>query len=216
MGRALFASLQLAQASSHQELHTTKVILLGFSGAGSLVARLAGYAPDRVLAVISADPGHFDPLGIDTVTLSQTSIMVPQLILAGGADTVSGTQRPYDYFRRHADRGAPWAFVIQNKTPHCCIINAKRLVLQWLGAMLARPSADMWQAVDRRQGWTGFVSTQLNDTKDNWSGTNSSVTDATIQRAESKPPRDMAPPDGSRPNSLRRVGSRLFDNLSIR
>src|SRR5205807_674267 len=50
IGRALFAALsQLAQSSGHQELASAKVILLGFSGAGSLVARLTGYAPERLL-----------------------------------------------------------------------------------------------------------------------------------------------------------------------
>jgi hypothetical protein len=71
IGRALFRALsQLAQSSGHQELASAKLILLGFSGAGSLVARLAGYAPDRVIAAIPADASQFSPLGIETVTLS--------------------------------------------------------------------------------------------------------------------------------------------------
>jgi hypothetical protein len=55
IGRALFAALtQLAQSSHHPELASCKLILLGFSGTGSLAGRLAGYAPDRILAVIAA------------------------------------------------------------------------------------------------------------------------------------------------------------------
>ena len=87
IGRALFRALsQLAQSSGHQELASAKLILLGFSGAGSLVARLAGYAPDRVIAAIPADASQFSPLGIDTVTLSPEALAVPQLILTGSTD----------------------------------------------------------------------------------------------------------------------------------
>ena len=108
IGRALFSALsQLAQASSHPELASAKLILLGFSGTGSLVGRLAQYAPTRVLAVIATDPGHFDPLGVDTISLSPTAAAVPQLILAGSSDAVSGTQRPYAYFRRYSRSGCP-------------------------------------------------------------------------------------------------------------
>jgi len=67
---------------------------MSFSGGGSLVARLAGYAPDRVIAAIPADPSQFDPLGMDTVNLSQTALAIPQLILTGSAAPVSGTKRP--------------------------------------------------------------------------------------------------------------------------
>ena len=101
LGRALFAALtQLAQNSSHPELASAKLILLGFSGTGSLVGRLAEFAPDRVLAVIPTDPGHFDPLGVDTIRLSPKAAAIPHLILTGSADAVSGTQRPYAYFRK--------------------------------------------------------------------------------------------------------------------
>ena len=116
IGRALFSALsQLAQTSGHAELASAKLILLGFSGAGSLVGRLAGFAPDRVLAVIATNPGHFDPLGMETIGLSPLAATIPQLILAGSADAVSGTQRPYAYFRRYFDQGAPlsYAYLLQ-------------------------------------------------------------------------------------------------------
>jgi len=108
IGRTLFAALsQLAQSSGHQELASAKLILLGFSGTGSLVARLTGYAPDRVIAAIPADASQFSPLGIDTVTLSSEALAIPQFILAGSADHVSGTKRPYEYFRKYFEVGAP-------------------------------------------------------------------------------------------------------------
>ena|SRR6516225_1860541 len=87
---------------------------------------------------MATDPGHFDPLGVDTITLSSEAAAIPELILAGGADAICGTQRPYAYFRKYFDQGAPWTFVVQNQTPHCCIINAKALAFQWLDAGRAR------------------------------------------------------------------------------
>jgi len=203
IGRALFAALnQLAQSSGHPELASAKVILLGFSGAGSLAGRFPAYAPDRVLAVIAANPGH-NPLGVDTIDLSPKAAAVPQLILVGGADAITGTQRPYAYFRKYFDEGAPWTFVIQNETPHCCVINAKALVLQWLDAVVA-------QKVTPPSGQYGFIRTVPSKTeecpepcrprapvwrrsaKDTWGGANWSVTDATIDRRQN-PPGGMMP-----------------------
>jgi hypothetical protein len=204
IGRALFSALsQLAQTSSHPELASAKLILLGFSGTGSLVGRLAEYAPDRVLAVIPTDPGHFDPLGVDTINLSPKAAAIPHLILTGSADAVSGTQRPYAYFRRYFDQGAPWTFIVQNNAPHCCIMNAKVLILEWLDAVVV-------QRVKRAAGWYGFIKSQpsaatdcpdqssparpswCRSTKDTWGGANWSVTAATIDK-RSDPPDGMMP-----------------------
>jgi dienelactone hydrolase len=202
LGRALFAALtQLAQASSHPELGSAKLILLGFSGTGSLAGRLAEFAPDRILAVIPTDPGHFDPLGVDTIFLSPKAVAIPHLILVGSSDAVSGTQRPYQYFRRHFDQGAPWTFVVQNKAPHCCIMNAKGLILQWLDAVVV-------QGLTRATGLYGFIKQQRSEaidcpdqsaparpswcrsTKDTWGGANWSVGAATIDRRQ-HPPKEM-------------------------
>ena len=194
LGRALFAALaQLAERSGHLELASAKIILLGFSGTGSLVARMTEYAADRVIASIPTHPGHFDPLGMDTVTLSQKATAIPQLILVGSADAVSGTQRPYDYFRRHFDKGAPWTFVAQNRVPHCCIMNAKALILEWLDAVVVR-------RLTRATGRYGFITTEPTDargcpgqtapvrpslcldSKDTWGGQNWSVSSAFVER----------------------------------
>ena len=204
IGRALFAALtQLAQTSSHPELGSAKLILLGFSGTGSLVGRLAEFAPDRVLAVIPTDPGHFDPLGVDTITLSSKAIAIPHLILTGSSDAVSGTQRPYEYFRRHFDKGAPWTFVVQNKAPHCCIMNAKSLILRWVDDVVV-------QRLTRATGWYGFIKNRPSEaidcpgqsapvrrswcrsTQDTWGGANWSVSAATSER-HPNPPNGMMP-----------------------
>jgi len=173
IGRAMFAALeQFAQTTSHPELAASKVILSGFSGGGSLVARMVGYAPNRVIAAIPFAPGNVEPLGINTVELPAEALAIPQLIIANGGDNVCGTERPYKYFQQYYERGAPWTFVVQNKIPHCCIGNAKTLILTWLEAIikLRRPTAEPnpLQPVSRRSGWSTFFKTELTGAKDDW------------------------------------------------
>jgi hypothetical protein len=95
LGRALFSALdQLAATAHHPELSSAKLVLLGFSGTGVLAARFAGYAPQRLAAVIPANAGHFDPVGLSTLRLTEQGQAVPQFILAGSQDAVSGVSRP--------------------------------------------------------------------------------------------------------------------------
>ena len=62
IGRALLQSItQFAQQSHHPELEQSKLILLSFSGGGSMVARMVAYAPDRILAAVEYAPGHREP-----------------------------------------------------------------------------------------------------------------------------------------------------------
>lgn len=194
LGRALFTAIaHLSTSAGHGELTSAKLILLGFSGTGSLVGRFAAYATDRLLAVIATNPGHHDPVGMDTIALSATAAAVPQLVLVGSADAVSGTARPYQYFQRHFDQGAPWTFVVQNLAPHCCIINAKALILEWLDAVVG-------QRLTRSAGYFGFVRTTpttatdcpgqtdsvrrswCRSATDHWGSPTWSVTSATIER----------------------------------
>jgi dienelactone hydrolase len=173
IGRAMFTALeQFARTTSHAELSANKVILTSFSAGGSLVARMAGYAPDRVIAAIPYAPGNIEPLGINTVELQAEALAIPQLIIANGSDNVCGTQRPYEYFQQYYKRGAPWTFVVQNNIPHCCIGNAKTLILTWLEAIikLRQPTVEpkSLQPVSRRSGWSAFFKTELTATKDDW------------------------------------------------
>src|SRR5258706_10185230 len=133
---------------------------------------------------------------MDNVRLPAAAIFVPELILAGGADKVSGTQRPYDYFRQYRDRGAPWAFLVQNKTPHCCIINAKALILAWLEEIikLRQPSATKpLRKVDDSKGWSGFIRTCAADIHDDWGSSTWDVCGASIQPVGRAAPSDKIP-----------------------
>ena len=90
--------------------------------------------------------------------------------------------RKWDYFRRHFEQGAPWTFVVQNNAPHCCIINAKALVLTWLEAVVVRQV----KADSGRWGYIRTTPSTLDDcltprprlsppchsSQDTWSGTN--------------------------------------------
>jgi dienelactone hydrolase len=189
LGRALFAALdQFATAAGHHELTRIPLIFLGFSGAGPLCARLVGSYPKRVLAAILSSPGHYEPLGIDTVELSSDSLRVPQLIIAGGADKVSGTARPYQYFRKYRDRGAPLAFVVQNGSPHCCTANARQLILSWLEAVVkerSSPEGTPLRDVDLRVGWLAFFKSQQTEIADSFGLKTFEAKTATIERSNS-------------------------------
>lgn len=142
-----------------------------------------------MLAAVLSSPGHYEPLGIDTVELNPESLQVPQLILAGSADKVSGTARPYLYFRKYFDRDAPSAFVVQNKSPHCCTANARYLILKWLEAVLKqrqRSESTTLGEIDQRVGWLAFFKTHQTETTDSFGLTTFEVTAATIEKFEFK------------------------------
>lgn len=190
LGRALSAALdQFAATSGHRELATTRLIFLGFSGAGPLSARLVAYFVNRTLAAVLSAPGHYEPLGMDTVEMNAQSLMVPELIIAGSADKVSGTARPYLYFKRYRDRGAPWAFVVQNGSPHCCTANARDLILKWLEAVWRREDARQNNApseTDQGVGWLAFIKTQQTETTDSFGLKTFKVTAERIEKVPSE------------------------------
>jgi dienelactone hydrolase len=191
LGRVLFAALsQFADLSRHPELASAKVILLGFSGAGSLCARMVNFVPERIVAAILSAPGHYEPQGIDTVHLNADDLTVPELILTGGRDEVSGTDRPYSYFQKYRNLGAPWLFVVQNNSPHCCTANAKDLILLWLNAIiqLRRPSGSTPLArINQRKGWLAYFRTEVTDTKDSFGCVTFNVVNARIEKTQKHP-----------------------------
>lgn len=105
IGRALLTALrQFASASHHPELAQSALTFFSFSGGGSLVARMAGFAPDRTLAVIAYAPGQYEPLGMDTIDLPTKALDVPQLIIANGADSRAARDRKHDRMLTMAER----------------------------------------------------------------------------------------------------------------
>ncbi|MBM3737684.1 MAG: hypothetical protein FJW39_18040 [Acidobacteria bacterium] len=163
VGRAMFKALdQFAAEAGRAELAGAGVIAMGWSGAGSLVGRLAGYRTERYVAGIAYAPGQYEPLGMDTIALLEPAARRPQLIIANGGDGINGTERPYGYFRKYYERGAPWTFVVQNRTPHCCLQNAQTLILEWLAAVLAADGPGLGK------GEHGYMTTEVSDVTDEW------------------------------------------------
>ena len=160
VGRALFTAIeQFASQSHHPELVSSKVILLGFSGTGALFAHFEEYAPRRVIAAILINAAQVHPLGLDTVELSSEGIEVPELIFAGGQDTVATTQAPYYYFRRYREQGAPWTFVVQNKSGHFGVKTTKPMVLAWLAEVLKQRRANAntpLRKISERNSWHAY------------------------------------------------------------
>lgn len=65
LGRSLLTAVdQLSVTTNHPELKTASLIVLGFSGAGALVGRLVGFAPDRIEAAILSHAGQVPPLNL--------------------------------------------------------------------------------------------------------------------------------------------------------
>lgn len=171
IGRALLQSLNhFAQQSHHPELAGSKLILLSFSGGGSMVARMIAYAPERMLAAIEYAPCHREPIGINTVTLPEAALSVPQFVIANGADNICGTQRPYAYFERYHDR-APMTFMVQNRVPHCCVMNVTPMALLWLADVIGQQTPFADKALvpnDGEQAWQGYIQVEVSSVKDDW------------------------------------------------
>jgi hypothetical protein len=132
---------------------------------------MAGYAPNRALAVISLAPGQYEPLGMDTIDLPKEAFAVPQLIIANGGDNINGTARPYFYFQKYRTQGAPLTFVIQNGTPHCCVNNMVPLILLWLDAVIHErdPSGQTAvRSIDQKRHWIGRQEVEDSGVQDDW------------------------------------------------
>jgi pimeloyl-ACP methyl ester carboxylesterase len=193
LGPSLWRALdQFAQETNHPELSKADLLLLGFSGAGPLTGRFIAEYPNRIIAGVLSAPGHFPPQGINTVKLNRNAQQIPELIIAGGADDRSGTRLPYEYFRKYRQLGAPWTFVVQNRSPHCCTANVKLLMLDWLSAVLnqrmpSRAGLPLRQIADNGS-WLGFIHTEPTSIQDAFHFNTFDVTNAEIRRAKAREP----------------------------
>jgi hypothetical protein len=193
LGPSLLRALnQFAQDTKHSELSKAYLILLGFSGAGPLSGRFIAEYPNRILAGILSAPGHFPPQGINTVAMDHEAQQIPELIIAGGADDRSGTQLPYEYFSKYRKLGAPWTFVVQNRSPHCCTANTKVLMLDWLSAVLKQrmPSKAGSPLRDIAQGgdWLGSIHIEPTTIKDAFGFDTFNVSNARTRLAKADEP----------------------------
>ena len=160
LGRALFVALdQLAAETNHKELKVVPAVFLGFSAAGALAARMPGVAPQRTVAAVVSHAGQSPPLGLNTIEFSDESLAVPELIIVGGKDRIVGTESAYSYFQKYWLRGAPWLFATQNEAGHCCTLDAKELILNWLDDVLSvrlKSKGSTLQALRKTKGYYAF------------------------------------------------------------
>jgi hypothetical protein len=154
------------------------------------------YDPSRLLAAILANPGQGVPYGMETVNFSDEALAVPQFIIVGAIDSRGGTQRPYEYFRRHWVCGAPWVFLVQNGIPHCCVINTKALMLEWLDEVIKarKPGPGVSLAkMDAHRGWTGYIRSCSTERRDSFAEHLWNVCAASVRPVKSNPPADEVP-----------------------
>ena len=197
VARSIFAALDsFAQQTKHPELLSSKLIVLGFSGTGALFAHFVAFVPDRILAAVLSNSGQTDPFGMDRIGLSPEAMAVPQLIIAGGADEIGGTQRNFGYFEKYRKRGAPWVFLLQNGIPHCCVIDTKSFVLNWLDEIMKlrlSASGNALRKIEDRHGWIGFIRPCNTTKRDHWGDPLWNVCGATVQETTRATPADGLP-----------------------
>lgn len=133
LGRALFAAMdELAWASGHGELQSTKVIAFGFGASAVLASRMPAFNPERVAGAIAYCP---DKEGATPV--AQAAAAIPQLIIANSDDAEAGVEPARAYFRSRFDKGAPRVFAIQNGAPRRgALANIRPLLFAWLEPIL--------------------------------------------------------------------------------
>jgi len=197
LGRSLFSALNtLGTESGHPELRDAKLIVLGFSGTGAYFGHFVAYAPDRVVAAILTNPGQADPENVDKITLDEKAVAVPELIIVGGRDTVGGTVKPYNFYKRYRAQGAPWVYLVQNNIPHCCIIDTKSFILDWLQQVIVvrRPDPnEPLSPMNSNTGWYGSIRPCEAVYSDHWGLPLWNVCDAHIERAEKDLPSQEMP-----------------------
>jgi hypothetical protein len=197
LGRSLLSALNtIGTESGHPELGKAKLIVLGFSGTGAYFAHFVAYVPDRVLAAILTNPGQTDPENVDKITLDDKGVAVPELIIVGGVDTVAGTVKPYDFYKRHRAQGAPWVYLVQNKIPHCCINDTKSFILDWLQEVIQVRHPDPQKPLspmNLKTGWYGSIQPCKPVYKDHWGLPLWDVCDAHVEHAAKALPSQEMP-----------------------
>jgi dienelactone hydrolase len=195
LGRALLRAVdQLSLITHHPELKTAPLVLMGFSGAGALVGRLVGFAPDRIAAAIVSHGGQFSPLDLDTINLSGVALKIPELVLVGGKDEVVGTEVSYSYFLKYWQLGAPWLFATQNDAGHFCNEDATNLILSWLDTVLhSRASERSAAGVDKSKGYNGYFRRQPTGSGYRGHPPLVEARDLKVERPSDPPPKDAVP-----------------------
>ena len=196
LGRSLFTALgTIGKESGHPELSQARLIVLGFSGTGAYFGHFVTFAPDRVLAAILTNPGTNEPNNLNRIRLDKKAAAVPELIVVGGIDTISGTSKPYEFFKHLGGESAS-VYVVQNMIPHCCINNTKPFMLHWLDEVIHLRQPDPKKpllSMNINHGWFGSFKPCKAVYKDHWGLPLWNVCDAHIAEDGNKLPSDEMP-----------------------
>jgi predicted esterase len=195
LGRALLTAVdQLSITTNHRELKTAPLLLLGFSGAGALVGRLVGFAPDRIATAILSHAGQVPPLNLDTINLSGSALKIPELILVGGKDEVVGTEVAYSYFSKYWRLGAPWLFATQNDAIHFCNEDATDLILAWLNTVIENSGSQQASVgVNKNRGYYGYFRKMPTGSFDHGHLPLVQAVNLKVERPSEAPPREAVP-----------------------
>ena len=82
------------------------------------------------------------------------------LIIVGGRDTVAGTGKPYAFYKRYGVPGNSWVYLVQNNIPHCCVIDTKGFILDWLQEVIRVRQPDAAKPLsplELSRGWYGSI-----------------------------------------------------------
>ena len=176
-------STSLHDRADNSEVSAAKLIFLVFSGSGVLSAKLVGFLPGRTVAAILSAPGHYDGFGIESVNLHQPRRDSARV----------DHRRRGRYSKWHCpaltehlltQKGAPWAFLVHNQSPHRCTADAKDLILAWLESVVGRRRASINSAslrrVDAAGAWLSSFDLQKSEVKDSFGLTTFNVRVARI------------------------------------
>src|SRR5205823_4128849 len=113
-------------------------------------------------------------------------------IIANGADKICGTARPYLYFEKYRKQGAPLTFMIQDRVPHCCVMNIVPIVLLWLDDVIGIRNFPGNSSPLNKDTWLASLQVEAGDLSDERHTPVWNATSATIWSGD-KPQRDDNP-----------------------
>ena len=102
----------------------------------------------------------------------------------------------YNFYKRYRPQGAPWVYLVQNNIPHCCIIDTKSFMLDWLQEVIRARHPDPKKPLspmNLNSGWYGSIRPCETVYKDHWGLPLWNVCDAHVEHAAKALPSQEMP-----------------------
>ncbi len=151
---------RLAEQSGHSEVRNAKLLLFGWSAAGTFALTFAALNPERTIGFIRYH-SHLRDLPVDV----ESAAHVPALLLAGDADETAGVEDSEALWKRGRALGAPWTFGIEPGMSHGStegFQRANNVMIPWVRAVFQlrlRPEDGSLRPVSERAGWLANLQT---------------------------------------------------------